>query len=81
MTDEERTNMQAAAKLEDLGVDGDLRNINDVVSGLLSSFPNATTVAATDPDELKNLISAIQNGSAANNQSARFLEIMTRLGV
>lgn len=78
MTDEERTNMQAAAKLEDLGVDGDLKNLNDVVSGLLGSIPNAQTVAATDPDELKNLISAIKDGSAANNQSSRFLQILRR---
>jgi hypothetical protein len=79
MTDEERTKMKAAAKVEDLAVDGDLQNLDTIVSNMLASVPNAATVAATDPDELKTLISAIKGGTASNNQSARFLEIVTKL--
>jgi hypothetical protein len=79
MTDEERTRMKAAAKLEDLELDADLANLDQAITKMLGSVPEAVKVNATDPAELKQLITAIKNGTAANNQSARFLEIITRL--
>jgi hypothetical protein len=79
MTNEERTQMKAAAKVEDLAVDEDLGNLDEVVGKMLASVPDAENIAATNPEELKQLITAIKNGTIANNQSARFLEIMTKL--
>jgi len=79
MTDEERTKMKAAAKVEDLAVDGDLSNLDAVVSKMISSIPGADAANAVDPEELKTLISAIKGATASNNQSARFLEIAAKV--
>ena len=71
--------MKAQAKVEDLAVDGDLGNIDEVVSQMLSSVPEAEKVKTSSAAELTQLIKAIKNGAASNNQSARFLEIVTKL--
>lgn len=78
LTDDERLKMKAAAKLEDLQVTQDLTNLSSVLDSVLS-VPDPANVQPTDREELQQLISAINAGTASNNQNARFLEIMNRL--
>ena len=78
LTDDERTQMKAAAKVEDMQLDGDLTNLSSVLDGILN-VPDAAKVQPTDRAELQQLIKAINAGTASNNQNARFLEIMNRL--
>jgi hypothetical protein len=78
LTDEERTQMKAAAKLEDMQLDGDLSNLSSVLDSILS-VPDAAKTQPTDRAELQQLITAINAGTASNNQNARFLEIVNRL--
>ena len=78
LTDDERLKMKAAAKLEDMQVDGDLKNLSSVLDSILN-VPDPTKVQPTDRAELQQLITAINAGTASNNQNARFLEIMNRL--
>ena len=78
LTDDERTQMKAAAKLEDLQVDQDLGNLSSVLDSVLN-VPDPAKVQPTDRAELQQLITAINAGTASNNQNARFLEIMNRL--
>ena len=51
----------------------------EVVSQMLNSVPEAEKVKTSSAAELTQLITAIKNGAASNNQSARFLEIVTKL--
>jgi len=81
MSDEERNQMKAAAKVEDLALNNDLTNLDQAVTQMIGSVPNAAAAAAVDANELKGLISAIKAGTASNNQSARFLELATRIGL
>ena len=81
MSDEERNQMKAAAKVEDLQLTGDLTNLDQVVTQMIGSVPDAAAANAVDANELKGLISAIKAGTASNNQSARFLELATRIGL
>ena len=78
LTDDERLKMKAAAKLEDMQVDRDLKNLSSVLDSILN-VPDAAKVQPTDRAELQQLITAINAGTAGNNQNARFLEIMNRL--
>ena len=78
LTDDERTQMKAAAKVEDMQLDGDLTNLSSVLDNILN-VPDAAKVQPTDRTELQQLIKAINAGTASNNQNARFLEIMNRL--
>ena len=78
LTDDERLKMKAAAKLEDMQVDGNLKNLSSVLDSILN-VPDPTKVQPTDRAELQQLITAINAGTASNNQNARFLEIMNRL--
>ena len=78
LTDDEKTQMKAAAKLEDMQLDEDLSNLSSVLDSILN-VPDAAKVQPTDRAELKQLITAINAGTASNNQNARFLEIINRL--
>ena len=78
LTDDERTQMKAAAKLQDLQLDQDLANLPAVLDSVLK-VPDPAKVQPTDRAELQQLITAISAGTASNNQNARFLEIMNRL--
>jgi hypothetical protein len=79
MTDEERTRMKAAAKVEDLALASDLGNLDQVIAGMLASVPDAQKTSAIDSTELKTLVAAIKKDTASNRQSARFLEITRKL--
>lgn len=79
LTDEERTQMTAAAKVQDLQLDQDLEDLPAKLDTMLNNVPDAANVQPTDRAELQQLITAINAGTASNNQNARFLEIMNRL--
>jgi hypothetical protein len=81
LTDAERNQMKAAAKVEDLGIDGDLANLDRVVAGMIASIPTSAAAEPIDANELKSLIEAIKSATASNTQAAKFLELAAKLGL
>lgn len=78
MTDDERKQMEAAAKVEDMQLDEDLGNLDSILDDKLN-VPDAAKVEPSDRNELRQLIKSIKDGTASNNQNARFLEILNRI--
>jgi hypothetical protein len=77
LTDDERKQMEAAAREEDDSLDEELKRAQSLLDGTLD-VPNAAEIEPSDRDELNKLITSIKNGTASNNQRARFLEILNR---
>jgi hypothetical protein len=76
--DAERIRMRAIAEVEDLELAADLNNLEECLNRRLIA-PDALEVNAVDKEELCKLIKAIKEGTAKNEQCAKFLGIWARI--
>ncbi|HEX8985815.1 MAG TPA: hypothetical protein VF767_10295 [Bryobacteraceae bacterium] len=70
--------IEAQTKLRELGLKADLANLDATLNDLFSVKAPALKDITT-PEELKRLITAVQNGTADNRQITRFISVADRL--
>ena len=72
--------IKAQTKVEALQLDKDLGNLDTKIDKLFNETPIAVA-ETTSKDELEELIAAVQQGTATNENISRFLELASTLGL
>jgi glutamine synthetase type III len=79
LTDAQKA-MKAKNKVEKLAIQNDLSNLKARIDKIFNDAPIAVANVCSK-EELQELISEIQKGTATNEKTARFLDIASSLGI
>ncbi|MEQ8927063.1 MAG: hypothetical protein RLO81_14685 [Fulvivirga sp.] len=72
--------IKAKTKVDSLQLADDLSNLKTKIDQLFDDAP-IEVAETTTKEELEDLISAINNGTATNQKISRFLEIASAIGI